>query len=235
MPFEMQSKKSAGKPAQNLIKLSEIRDGIVTLTDGTMRTILMVSSINFALKSEEEQNAIVYAYQDFINALDFPIQITISSRKMDITPYLERIKQLRDKQRNELLRMQMNEYINFISELVRDSNIMTKTFFVTIPFSVTQSKQEGVLSKFTKGVKSAAGKFEMTDVEFEHNKTQILQRAEQVAIGLRNIGLRVVPLHTRELLELFYNYYNPNTSHNMRLHDADQLQVEETEEKTERN
>ncbi len=133
---DMQSKNKSAKPAQQLIRLSEIRDGIVILNDGTLRATLMVSSVNFALKSEDEQNAIVYAYQDFLNALDFPIQITVSSRKMDITPYLQEVKELRDKQQNELLRLQMDEYINFIGELVKNADIMTKSFFITVPFSV---------------------------------------------------------------------------------------------------
>jgi len=94
--FEMMAPSAKGKPSQSLLTISEMRDGIVILKDGTMRAILMVSSVNFALKSEEEQNAIVYAYQDFINSLDFAIQLTISSRKMDITPYLEEVKRLRD-------------------------------------------------------------------------------------------------------------------------------------------
>lgn len=189
----------------------------------------MISSVNFALKSEEEQNAIIYAYQEFINSLDFSIQLTVSSRKMDITAYLEEVKRLRDLQKNELLHLQMTEYINFIGELVKGSNIMTKTFFVTIPFSVSQSKKEGTFGRITKGAKGATGNLKMNDVEFEHNKTQILHRVEQIAIGLRGIGLRVVPLKTQELIELFYNYFNPTTSRNQKLRNVTALKVEETE------
>ncbi len=226
---EMQSKNKSAKPAQQLIRLSEIRDGIVILNDGTLRATLMVSSVNFALKSEDEQNAIVYAYQDFLNALDFPIQITVSSRKMDITPYLQEVKELRDKQQNELLRLQMDEYINFIGELVKNADIMTKSFFITVPFSVQQNKREGIFSRFFKGAKGAAGKLHLNDVEFEHNRSQLMQRVEQVAVGLRGMGLRVVPLQTQELLELFYTLYNPSTARNQRLHNVAQLKVQETE------
>src|SRR3989338_8157801 len=218
-----------GKPSQTLVPVKEIRDGVAILNDGTMRVTIMVSSVNFALKSQEEQNAIVYAYQDFLNSLDFPIQLTVSSRKMDITPYLEEVRRLRDLQKNELLHLQMTEYINFIAELVKGSNIMTKTFFVTIPFSVAQSKKEGAFGKISKGAKGATGKHVMSDVEFEHNKTQILHRVEQIAIGLRGIGLRVVPLQTQEVLELFYNYFNPKTSRNQRLRNVTDLKLEETE------
>ena len=227
--FEMLSPSGKGNPSQDLVRLKEIRDGVVVLNDGTMRAIMMISSVNFALKSQDEQDAIVFAYQEFINALDFPIQITVSSRKMDITPYLEEVKGLRDKQNNELLRLQMNEYITFVGELVKDSNIMTKTFFVTVPFSVTESKRGGFLSNIFKGAQGAAGKQKLTDQEFEQHKTQLLQRVEQIAVGLRGIGLRVVPLQTQELLELFYNFYNPVTSRNQRLKNVGQLKIAETE------
>ncbi len=227
---EMMKPKSKGKPTQDVLPIAEIRDGITILTDGTMRAILMVSSVNFALKSEDEQSAIIYGYQDFINALDFSVQISISSRKLDITPYIEQVKVLRDKQQNELLRLQMNEYIEFVGELVKNSNIMTKTFFITIPFSVVQSRKEGLFGRMFKGVKGAAGKHSMGDEEFEHNKSQLFQRVEQVAIGLRGLGLRVVPLQTQELLELFYNYYNPTASRNQRLRNVGQLNVSEVAE-----
>lgn len=231
MVQELQSPSVKGKPSQDLIPIEEIRDGVVILNDGTMRVVLLVSSINFALKSEDEQNAIVYAYQDFLNALDFPLQITISSRKMDITPYLEQIKALREKQMNELLRLQMDEYIAFIDELVKGSNIMTKTFFVTIPFSVTQSRKEGFLARLTKGARGAVKKGrKISDQEFEHSRTQLYQRAEQVASGLRGLGLRIVPLNTQELLELYYNMYNPSTSRNQRLREVGQLNVQEFQE-----
>lgn len=225
----MTEKEKKGMPSQSLIRLSEIRNGVLVLNDGSMRAVLMVSSVNFALKSEDEQNAIIFAYQDFINSLDFPIQITISSRKSDITPYLEEVKVLRDKQENELLRLQMNEYITFVGELVKDSDIMTKTFFVTIPFAVSQSTKTGFFDRIFKSAKAAAGKQKITNSEFEHYRTQLFQRVEQVGAGLRAIGLRIVPLETSELLELFYNYYNPNTSQKQRLHNIGSLRVEETE------
>lgn len=232
MAQEMQAASSKkGKPAQQLVRIAEIRDGIAILNDGTMRATLMASSVNFALKSQDEQEAIIYAYQEFINSLDFPLQITISSRKMDITPYLEQVKVLRDKQTNDLLRLQMNEYINFIAELVKGSNIMSKTFLITIPFSVQQSTKEGAFGKFSKGVKGAAGKHTLSDQEFEHNRAQLMQRVNQVAIGLQSFGLRLALLQTQELLELYYTSYNPLTSRNQRLRSAAALKVEETEHK----
>lgn len=224
----MQKPRSGHKPTQAVVPLSEIRDGIAILNDGTMRATLMVSSINFALKSQEEQDAIIYAFQDFLNSLDFAVQITVSSRKMDITPYLEEVRQLREKQPNELLRLQMDEYINFVSELVKNSNIMTKTFFATVPFSLQQSQKEGFFDKIFKGAKSAAGSYTMSDVEFEHSRSQLLQRVNQVATGLQAMGLRLIPLQTQELVELYYIMYNPSTSRNQRLHNVTQLKVMET-------
>lgn len=202
---------------------------MVILKDSTMRLVLLVSSINFALKSEDEQNAIIFAYQEFLNSLDFPVQIVVSSRKMDITPYLEQVKALQEKQMNELLRLQMDEYINFVGELVRGSNIMTKTFLVVVPFSVTQSRKEGLLSRVLKGAKGVAGGRKISDTEFEHTRGQLVQRANQVATGLSGMGLRVVPLNTEELLELYYTMYNPGTSRNQRLRDVGQLKVAEIE------
>lgn len=226
----MQSSSTRGKPSQDAIPVQEIRDGVAILRDGTMRIVLLVSSINFALKSEEEQDAIIFAFQEFLNALDFPAQIIVSSRKMDITPYLEQVKALREKQPNELLRLQMDEYIHFVEELVRGSNIMTKTFFVVIPFSVVQSRKEGFFGRITKGVRGARGGRSISDQEFEHNRSQLLQRAEQVGSGLRGMGLRVVPLNTQELLELYYAAYNPATSRNQRLREVGQLRVQEFQE-----
>lgn len=231
MAQEMQKRAARGRATQQLIRIREIRDGVAILNDGTMRATLMVSSINFALKSQEEQDAIVYAYQDFLNALDFPVQITISSRKADITPYLEEIKVLRERQKNELLRLQMDEYMNFVAELVKGSNIMTKTFFITVPFAVQQSRKEGFFERIMKGVKGAAGKLTLTDEEFEHNRAQLMQRVNQIAIGLQALGLRLVPLSTQELLELYYTIYNPTTSRNQRLRNAGQLKVQEFEKK----
>lgn len=227
---EMSSPPKRGQRTQDLIPIDEIRDGVVILKDGTMRVVLLVSSINFALKSADEQNAIIFAYQEFLNSLDFPVQIVVSSRKMDITPYLEQVKALQEKQTNELLRLQMGEYINFVAELVRGSNIMTKTFLLVVPFSVAQSTREGPIARVLKGARGTVGGRKISDEEFEHNRAQLLQRANQAATGLSSMGLRVVPLNTEELLELYYTMYNPATSRNTRLRATGQLKVAEFQE-----
>jgi hypothetical protein len=227
----MLEKNQKGKPTQQLVQLSEVRDGVMLLPNNTLRSVLIVSSLNFALKSEEEQNAIIYAFQGFLNSLDFPVQILVMSRKLDITPYLEELGTRKERQQNELLRLQMGEYINFVTELVKGSNIMTKTFFITVSFAVMQSKQLNVFEKVTKGVIAGIGKKKdfFNEADFEHYKKQLMQRVEQVAVGLRNIGLRVAPLQTQEVLELFYTMLNPVTSKNMRLNNVSQISTEETE------
>jgi hypothetical protein len=226
----MRDKHTEGKRSQDLVPLASVRDGVAVLSDGTLRATLLVSSLNFALKSEDEQNAIIFAYQDFLNALDFPVQITIMSRKLDVTPYLEDMRTRQARQGNELLRLQMGEYINFVAELVKGSDIMTKTFLVTVPFSVQQSTKDNFAKRMVKGLQGVAGKSkQLSDLEFEHYKSQLLQRVEQVAVGLRNIGLRLVPLQTQELLELYYGAFNPVTSRNQPLNNVAQLNILETE------
>lgn len=227
----MLEKNQKGKPTQQLVQLREVRDGVMVLTNNTLRSTLIVSSLNFALKSEEEQNAIIYAYQGFLNALDFPVQILIMSRKLDITPYLEELGTRKGHQQNELLRLQMGEYINFITELVKGSNIMTKTFFVTLSFAVTQSKQLNMFEKISKSISSGftRKKISFNEAEFDHYKKQLMQRVEQVAVGLRSVGLRVAPLQTQEVLELLYSVLNPTTSKNLQLNNISQISTEETE------
>jgi len=227
----MRDSEKNNSPTQSLVQLSEVRDGIIVLADGTLRSILMVSSLNFALKSEEEQNAIVFAFQSFLNSLDFSVQISVMSRKLDITPYIEELRQRRSQQKNELLRLQMEEYSNFVAELVKGNDIMTKSFFVTVSFSVQESKQTGAVSRVLKGLQSLrkTKKTAMTDVDFEHYRTQLLLRVEQVAVGLQGVGLRLVPLKTQEVLELFYDVLNPVTSRNHRLQNIAALKLKETE------
>lgn len=229
----MRSADKTGKPTQRLVPIKEVRDGIAVLSDGTLRSTLIVSSLNFALKSEDEQNAIILAFQDFLNSLDFPVQITVMSRKLDITPYLEELRSRKEGQDNKLLRLQMDEYINFVAELVKGSDIMTKTFLVTVPFSLQQSQKDNFWQRFLKSLQSLGKKApQLSEEDFVHYRSQLLQRVEQVAVGLRGMGLRLAPLETQETLELFYDIFNPTTSHNQPLGNAAQLKVKETESRS---
>lgn len=235
---EMQDDEGKGKPAtQDLIPIQEIRDGVMVLPGGELRSVLIASSLNFALKSEDEQNAIVYAFQDFLNSLDFPLQISVMSRRLDIDPYLEELKVKRDAQQNELLRLQMTEYINFVGELVKGNDIMTKSFFISLSFSAFDNRRASFKDKFVGALplpgkknkqKKGAAETKLNEATFEQNRKQLLQRVEQVAVGLRGIGLRVAPLQTQEVLELLYNAFNPSTSRNQRLQNLGLMQTEES-------
>ena len=129
-----------GKSAQEFVDIAEIKDGVVILKNNSLRAVLMVSSINFDLKSTQEQEAIVAAYQNFLNSLDFPLQILISSRKLDISPYMELLTEKENVQENDLLRFQISEYRAFMKNLVGTANIMAKTFYIVVPFALTEGK-----------------------------------------------------------------------------------------------
>jgi type IV secretory pathway VirB4 component len=182
---------------QQFLEIEDIREGVLILKDKSLRGVLLVSSLNFALKSEEEQNAIIYQFQNFLNSLDFPIQIYIQSRKLNITGYIEKLKELERQQKNELLKIQTRDYIQFIENLLAGESIMSKNFYVIVPFYP--------LPTIGKKGKPLA----LSDEEFERAKTQLWERMEFVAHGLRGCGLFCAPLSTIELIELFWSIYHP--------------------------
>lgn len=204
--------------SQSLLDIKEIKENIIILKNGGFRMILMASSINFSLKSAEEQDAIIYGYQSFINALDFPIQIVIDSKRMKVDSYLEKLKKIEKDQTNDLLKMQTAEYADFIKQLVDMSNIMSKAFYVAIPFSIMESKQNGIFDKigsiFKQGESSA-----VSQADFQKVKEQIAQRADFIAENLRGIGIQTAPLGYQELIELFYGIYNSELSEKQGLGD----------------
>ncbi len=184
---------------QDFLEIEQIRDGIIILKNKGLRMILMVSSLNFALKSEEEQNAIIYQFQEFLNSLDFPCQIVVQSRKINITGYLEKLKKFEIKENNELIKIQIKEYSEFINKLVETGSIMQKSFYVVIPFSLN----EMIFNKNKKGVVIS-----LTEEVFQRAKIQIVQRAEFVALGLKRCGLQAIPLNNLEITELFWSLYH---------------------------
>lgn len=196
-----------GNPTQNFLKLSEIRDDTIIMQDGTLRAVLTVSSTNFDLKSEEEQNALIYAYQRFLNSLEFHIQIILQSRKMDIAEYTGKLKGLMERQTNELLRMQTGEYIEFINRLVESANVMSKNFYVVVPYDMSvKPVSGGIFNKFFgTGKTQAISSREKNYLEY---RKQLDERANTVASNLGSSGLRVVRLNTDQLIELVYNSYN---------------------------
>ena len=207
-------------PAQQFVEIQEIRDGVLLLKDGSLRVVMIASSINFALKSQDEQDAIIVQYQNYLNSIDFSVESFVHSRKLVIEPYLETLRVRLGREYNELMKIQITEYMDFIKAFVESSNIMTKNFYVVIPFTPILALQKervklGVLS-FLPNL-SGKGKRMQKEIrahgipqeKFEEYKIQLYQRVEVVRQGLARISVRLVPLNTEELIELFYSLYNP--------------------------
>ncbi len=201
--------KIKAKSSQEFVAVKEIRDGVIILEDNQMRMALMASSLNFALKSAEEQEAIITQYQDFLNSLDFSIQFFIESRHLNIEPYLDSLREAEKKQTNELLKIQGREYVEFVKNFVSLTQIVSKTFYVIIPFSPPVfGGTTGIFAKFF-GKKKEKNRNGFEENNFEEHKSQLIQRADAVIQGLARAGVRAVALNTEELIELFYNLYNP--------------------------
>jgi len=196
--------------AQEFLEFQDVREGTMVLKDRSIRGVMLVSSTNFALKSQEEQDAIVYQFQSFLNSLDFSIQITIQSRRLNITGYIDRLKALEQEQANTLLREQTAEYRKFVETLIAGGSILAKNFFVVVPFSLIEANPDAsqtAAGTFLRSKPKLVGK--LTDDEFERMKTQLWQRMEFVALGLRRMGLHVAPLNSEELIELLWTWYHP--------------------------
>ncbi|OGY47838.1 MAG: hypothetical protein A3J62_00095 [Candidatus Buchananbacteria bacterium RIFCSPHIGHO2_02_FULL_38_8] len=226
----MKSKKIAGKKikesTQKYLDIAEIKEDCVVLKDGTLRAVLLVSSINFSLKSEDEQNAIIAAYVSFLNFLEFPLQIVIQSRRLDIDSYLERLKKIEKEQTNELLRMQTAEYREYVSELVKLADIMTKRFYLVVPYDPLSDKQKSWFKRFL-GLFTAAQAVKINQEQFEKRKRALSQRVDHVLTSLNSMGLKAVVLDTQSLIELYYNTYNPEVYNTEKLVEVDKLRVEE--------
>lgn len=215
MPPFAQSKKALA--SQEFLAIDAIREDVVVLTKNQgLRAVLMVSSLNFALKSEEEQDALIFAYENFLNALDFSIQFVISSRRLNIQPYLDVLASRQKEESNELLKIQIGEYIEFIRTFVDLTQIVAKTFYVVVPFQPSLAERGGGLLKGLAGLFGGAGRPPPAEAEggdeFLRLKSQLTQRVDTVIGGLRRFGLRIAPLNTEELIELFYGLYNPTES-----------------------
>lgn len=208
MKFEMQNKKKAiGKTTQSFLRMSEIKSDTVVMDDGSLRAILAVSSTNFDLKSQDEQNSIIFNFQRFLNSLDFSIQILMQSRKMEVGTYIEKMKHLAERQTNELLRVQTAEYTEFISRLIENASIMNKNFYVVVPLGESIfPAAAGFLSRvFGKGKeREISQKME----NFEKIKEKLEIRVNAVMSNLSGIGIRAQRLKTEEIIQLYYNSYN---------------------------
>lgn len=217
-----QEKKPAVKSTQSYLTLSEIKSGTLITENGNMSSIIAVSSTNFALKSQEEQQALIYGYQNFLNSIDFPIQILMQSRKMDVHVYLEKVRKVMEQQTNELLRVQTAEYIEFISKLIENASVMNKNFYIVVSYNpgALPTTTGGFLSLFRKKTTasdSATEKFR----DFQDKKTKLDQRVNTVIAGLSALGLKCLPLGTEEITELLYQSYNLDAG---ALLDADKIE-----------
>ncbi len=212
-------------PTQLFLDVLEIRDGIVVMKDGTLRSVLLASSINFALKSEDEQNAVISAYVQFLNSLDFVLQIVVQSRSLNIDEYIERLKTIEKQQTNELLKMQTAEYRQYITELVELSEIMSKRFYVVVPYSPKKMTTQGFFTR-VRDVLSPTSVIHIKQKKFEEFKEELQKRTEYVIDGLSSIGIKSVPLDTQSLIELYYQTYNPETATQQELTDVGKLRIE---------
>jgi type IV secretory pathway VirB4 component len=192
---------------QAFVPLSDVRDGVAVLKNGSMRSILMVSSINFALKSRDEQAAILSQFQSFLNTLDFSIQIYVQSRRLDIRPYLELLRTKEVLQDNDLMRVQLREYIEFIRTFVSEVDIMAKSFFVVVPYDPPTLDVKKDINNFLSG---RTGVPSTKALEFEESRAQLEQRVAVVEQGLSRLGVRSIPLGNDEVVELFYHLFNPS-------------------------
>lgn len=228
---------AAAKPknpnsTQNSLQIAEVRDGIVIMNDGSYRSVIMVKSINFDLMSPQEQEAVEYSYQGFLNSLYFPIQIFVRSQKVDLQPYIAKLDKIRTEHDNMLLALLMEDYITYIDDLSQHTNIMDKKFYVVIPFfPVTDTQKALQESKnFLSGLGGLFNKKEqhvvINEPDLENAKTELRNRVQAVLSGLLQSGIQGLPLDTQELIELYYDTYNPDTATRQQLKNFNDLSAD---------
>lgn len=210
---------------QNILQIAEIRDGVVIMQDGSFRSVVMAKSINFDLMSVSEKESVEAGYQAFLNSLYFDIQIFVRSQKVDIRPYIDKLMKIRSAEDNMLLGLLMEDYINYIAELSANSNIMDKYFYIVVPFfsnvsvtkALTQSKNffTGITGIFNKSKQPTVT---ITEAVLEEAKEELTNRVQSVVSGLLQCSVKSVPLDTQELIELYYDFYNPDTATRQQLH-----------------
>jgi len=221
-------KKNKAISTQMYMKVAEIRDDTLVLKNGGLRAVFKTSSINLNLKSEEEQNAVIYSYQNFLNTLEFPIQIIIRSKKLDLDNYIEKLKKTGVKQTNPLMQKQTFEYIEYISRLVEYADIMEKEFYVIVPQDPYGQEKRGFMKSIMEGLfpSDSLAKIKARHKQFDELKKKLDQRGNITQAGLENCGLKVNRLGTQELIELFYETYNPQTSMEQKFESGEDLALE---------
>lgn len=212
---------------QKFIPFAEMRDDLIIMKDGTLRSVVLVSSLNFSLKSEDEQRGIIQGYVSFLNSVDFPLQIVLQSRRLNIDKYLEKIDTLARQQDNELLRKQTIAYRSFVAKMVEDADIMDKKFFVVVPYSPYADKKKSYWTRLQE-VMAPASVVKLGQARLEQYKLELDRRISLVKGGLESIGLKTQRLDTQALIEVFYNIYNPVNKQQRRVEDIEQMRIDRT-------
>lgn len=207
----MADTKVKAQATQEFVPIKEVRDGVIILKDGSLRALLMASSINLALKGADEQQAIIGQFQNFLNSLEFTVQFFVESRDLDIRPYIALLEERYQKELDDLMKIQIREYIAFIKDFTERANIMTKNFFIVVPYDPALiSRGGGISGTIGSLLPSGAGaSATLTDTQFEQYRTQLEQRISVIEQGLVRTGVRVASLGTEEVIELFYKLFNP--------------------------
>lgn len=214
---------------QNTLQIAEIRDGIVIMNDGSFRAVVMVKSINFDLMSPQEQESVEYSYQGFLNSMYFPVQVFIRSQRVDLQPYIARLDKIRTELDNMLLAMLMEDYINYIADLSQQTNLMDKKFYVVVPFfPITEAQKVLTQSKnFLSGLRALFIPQEqhvtINEADLTKAKDELRNRVQAVLSGLMQCGVQGLPLDTQELIELYYDTYNPDTATRQQLRNFNEL------------
>jgi len=211
---------------QNALEIAEIRDGIVIMNDGSFRAVLMCQSINFDLMSPNERDAVEFSYQGFLNSLYFPIQVFVRSQKIDMRPYIDKLDKIRTEHDNMLLALLMEDYINYMEVITQQTNIMDKKFYVIIQFEPELDAKKALQS--SKGfIQTVFGKKDehvvINEADLERAKTELKNRIQAVMNGLQQCQVKSVPLDTQELIELYYDAYNPDTATRQKLKNFNDL------------
>lgn len=225
MPSKAPGKNKISSSTQEYLDIAEVKDDTVIMKDGTFRSVLLVSSINFALKSEDEQNAVIDSYVRFLNNLSFTLQIVIQSRELDINSYIEYLKGKEKEQTNKLLKVQTGEYIEYIKELTSLGKIMNKRFYVVVPYDPSTDKHKSFFSSFKDALRPASTII-LKEKIFTRYQEMLGRRVDSVLGGLESMGVAVSRLDTQGLIELYYKTYNPETAKNEALVDIKKLRVD---------
>lgn len=220
------AKSKAGPATQRYLDIAEVRDDMVIMADGTVRAVLLVSSINFALKAGDEQEAIIQSYMTFLNSLEFPLQIVIQSRRMNIDAYLASLVEQQRVTTNELLRVQINDYRSFVGELVELGEIMQKRFYAVVPYDPVTNKRKGFMSRLQEAFSPTVAA-KLNQKQIDERRQQLGRRTEILSGQLLSMGLQAARLDTQGLIELYYNCYNPDVFEQQHLAELNTIGVEE--------